>query len=200
MPMMITMYRKVIVFSNIIILVICSSGQLFSQDLQFTHERIELDIDNHRCCLKGTYYFKNRSALPAERMIYYPFSKEYNLCMPDSVTVTDIFSKNNVKFSKADQYILFHLFVPARGESVYEVVYCQETPRQKMEYILTTTRTWKRPLDQAKFIIKLAADLQLKYLSCSWDSMTVSPITIYYYKTWRTFMPDSNLIVEWIRR
>jgi hypothetical protein len=177
-----------------------NSGQIFAQNVVFSREKIELDIKNQQCCLRGTYYFQNRSAMVSERMIYYPFSVNYNLAPPDTIVVTDMSRHKSINFSGSEQGILFPLVIPAKGESAYRVIYCQNTPQQKMEYILTSTHFWNRPLDQAEFIIKLAADLQLKYLSISWDSTRVSQETIYYYKTRYHFMPDSNLVVEWTRR
>ena len=112
----------------------------------------------------------------------------------------DLSSHKNITFSAFNQGILFPLLVQPREEAVYEVIYCQKTPRQKMEYILITTKAWKKPLNQAEFVIKLSTDLQLKYLSMPRDSVKVSSPSISYFITRQQFMPNSNLVVEWIRR
>ncbi len=184
----------------VIIKLILICGPLFGQNLIFNQEKIELNIDNERCCLKGTYYFQNRSNMIAERMMYYPFSVNYGLTTPYSMSVTDLRDHKNIAFNAYNQGIVFPLMVQPLGEVVYEVIYCQQAPQQKMEYILTTTKAWKKPLNQAEFVIKLSPGLHLEYLSIPWDSVQISSSTTSFFISRYQFMPDSNLIVEWIRR
>jgi hypothetical protein len=132
--------------------------------------------------------------------MYYPFSLNYDLTAPDSIVVTDLSCNQIIAFGRYNQGILFPLMIPPGKKAIYQVFYCQNTPRYTMEYILTTTRVWERPLDHAEFIIKLSTDMLLKYMSIPWDSVKISSSTRFYFITRQQYMPDSNLVVEWSRR
>ena len=184
-------------FFTIIFFIVFSNTKLFSQNLIFYKERIEIHIKKNGCFLKGRYYFKNTSELSVDKTIYYPISKKHNLSKPDSLAVFDLTKGKIITYSKYLDGISFNLQVPKNEQVVFEVTYFQKAPKQKMEYILTTTKKWHRPLEQAEFIIKINSGLILKFLSMKYDYKKITVNDISYLISRFSFMPNSNLLIQW---
>jgi hypothetical protein len=66
-----------------------------------------------------------------------------------------------------------------------------------MEYILTTTKQWKRPLVFAEYYIHIPSKLQLKDPSYKFDLIDVTASSKTYFLKKKNFMPDKNLAVSW---
>ena len=184
-------------YLKILILIITAFTQLSAQNPIFYKERVELHINKDNCRLTGTYYFKNNGTLPVDKMIYYPISQKHNLSKPDSISVVDLNHNNIIPHAYYQDGISFSLFIPAIEQVVYQVIYCQKTPDQKMEYILSTTKSWNRPLENAEFIIKLNSGLSLESLSMEYEYKKLSDNYTSYFISRYNFMPDSNLFIEW---
>ena len=68
-----------------------------------------------------------------------------------------------------------------------------------MEYILTTTKKWGRPLEFIEFIIKIPESYQLINLSFPYLYRKNENQNNFYYIKKENFMPEQNLMVEWGR-
>jgi hypothetical protein len=130
-------------------------------------------------------------------MIYYPFSNRFNLSEPDSIKISDLSNGKVISYNEYKDGIKFSIFIPTNDQLIFEVIYHQKTPSQKMEYILTTTQKWNRPLEKAEFIINIDSELNLESLSMEYDYKKVTNIFTTYFISKTEFMPDSNLILEW---
>ncbi len=194
---------------------------LHAQPLQFARERIEVEVLGEECILTGTYYFctsgpttkqplsakePDSANSPFNIILYYPFVVTPELPFPDSIQVTDLRSGQVVQFIESDRGIYFPVSVPPQDTAIYRVRYRQKTPSAKMEYILTSTQKWNRPLKSADFIIRIPQEYQLASLSPSFDSFAPGA-TGEKNARWKTyfihrenFMPQSNLTIQWERR
>jgi hypothetical protein len=184
-------------YLKVIALIILFFILLSAQNPIFYKERVELHIKKDNCRVTGTYYFKNNGTLPVDKMIYYPISKNYGLLEPDSINVYNLSNDTLIPHASYKEGISFSLFIPAEKTVVYQVIYFQKTPNQKVEYILTTTKSWNRPLESAEFIIKLHSGLSLESLSMEYEYKKISNNYTSYFISRHNFMPDSNLIIEW---
>lgn len=179
---------------------------LYAQPLQFARERIEVEVWGGECILNGTYYLRNNGHSPLRAALYYPFVITPELPFPDSIEITDGRSGQVVQFSSAANGIYFPVSIPAQDTAIYRVYYCQKTPSGKMEYILTSTQKWKRPLETADFIIRIPPEYLLISLSYPFDRAVPDStgekdgqrITYFIHK--ENFMPLTNLIIQWERR
>lgn len=179
---------------------------LHAQPLQFAREQIEVEVRGGECILNGTYYFRNNGHSPLRAALYYPFVITPELPFPDSIQITDRRSGQAVQFSSAANGIYFPVSIPPQDTAIYRVCYRQKTPSGKMEYILTSTQKWKRPLEAADFIIRIPPEYQLISLSHAFDRVVPDStgekdgqrMTYLIHK--ENFMPQTNLIIQWERR
>jgi len=170
----------------------------FAQSLQFWGEKIEITIHEEHAEVRGEYHFKNSSSHSVQRTLFYPFMIKEDLPYPDSISV--MHDAESISFNRQNDGIGFSVTIPPESICVYEVFYSQKTPAQKMEYILTTTQRWQKPLSFAEYILKMPLNLQLKYLSLTNPEWEIKDNYKIYriYKT--NYMPTTNFMVEWARR
>ena len=173
------------------------AAELDTQNLRFCRERIEIELNGDYCVLNGTYYFKNEAKSAMEQILFYPFVISRELPYPDSISVWEAATNQRVEYSRSDDGISFRVSVPAQSFSVYKVSYRQRTPTAYMEYILTTTADWRKPLEIAEYQIKVPRNLALVYLSLPGVSSSKRGGESIYYVRKEHYMPAANIIVRW---
>jgi len=171
----------------------------FSQKLEFVRERIEIHAGDSLCSLNGRYYFKNNESYAMERTLFYPFAVNDGLPFPDSVFVRDLESGALVPFMRSGDGVIFAINIPPQAEKGYDVVYCQRTPQFTIEYLLTTTQKWGKPLERGEYVVHLPVSHKLKYISMNYDTSEEHDGEIVYMICRDNFMPEENLIVQWER-
>lgn len=170
---------------------------LAGQALQFYGEKIEISILGDNALVTGVYYFKNNTKKIIRRTLYYPFVINQDLSWPDTISVYQISEKKSLTFRNAKEGILFTLQVPADSTVIYKVKYRQRTPNRKMEYILTTTQKWGRPLVFAEYSVILPEKFELLDISLAPDSrQTINHKQIIKINR-QNYLPTKNLILFW---
>ena len=185
---------------KIILICLFSSVLLYSQSLNFQKEKIEITVCEYYCTVTGTYYFENAGLFSTKNIIYYPFIINETLPFPDSICVFDLRNNTSVEFKTTSRGILFNILVPPNSVLSCRVFYRQKTPRQKMEYILTSTKAWKNKLSSAEFEIVIPKNFLLKFLSYKEDKIKETCNNVLYYFSKNNFMPDHNLVLKWSRK
>ena len=171
-----------------------------AQSLNFYQEKIEMKVRGESCVLIGTYFFRNESAVATDQSLYYPFIVNDTLPMPDSVEVKDVNANRPLAYTPAARGICFQIRIPPRDIGIYQVSYLQQTRFNTMEYILTTTAAWNRPLGVAEYEVSIPHSYLLTHLSIPADTVErQSDVSIYYIRK-ENFMPVANLIVRWERK
>lgn len=180
-----------------IIILIFTTLALFSQPIDFFQEEIDINVNDNNCAVTGKYYFKNVSSKGIKKSLYYPFFIDTNSLYPDSIVVTDFVRNKNIKFKKLEKGVSFSIYIESKSISIIEVFYKQKTLSNKMEYILTTTKFWGKPLELAKFNIKLPKKYKLEYISYKQDENLEQKEHNIYKITKKDFLPEENLIIKW---
>src|SRR3989339_150088 len=86
------------------------------------------------------------------------------------------------------------------SETTIKVSYRQKLTSEEMKYILTSTQSWKQPLEKAEYKILLTKKFELTNLSLKPDKKDSNSTYNIYYITKENFMPETDLIVKWARR
>ncbi len=167
--------------------------------LQFDKEKIRIEISETEYTLTGDYYFRNPTALLCQQQLFYPVVVDSNLPFPHFFEVTDLLEKQSVGFTKTERGILFPIEVPAYGEKVFQVKYKQQAFKPRLEYILTTTSHWNKPLRSADFLISLPEDFELVKCSYHYNKVPDKGNSLFYLIHQDNFDPDKNLVIEWRR-
>ena len=184
-------------YRGIVIIFFFSTCNLFSQNISFIKEKIEMTIQNDSgFTVTGNYYFQNNNDRKSTTSFYYPFVTNSNYKYPDSIIILDE-NKMPVNYSKGKNGIFFAVKSIPKNISEFTAFYSQKTLKRRAEYILTTTQNWNVPLQKAEYIVKLPKNLILKSISLQPDSTKNYPSYKIFFITKENFMPMVNLIVEW---
>ena len=183
--------------SYFIIIYVCCICR--GQNINFFREKISLNILGETCEIEGTYYFKNPTDTEVSRLIYYPFIIEDDLPLPDSISIFDQINQSVINYTMSDSGIHFILLMPPRSIQIILINYTQRTPDHRVEYILTTTKYWRRSFDFAEYQIEIPNEYQLTAMSHNFIKQpSESAKNIYYFKI-KNFMPKKNLEIHWKR-
>jgi hypothetical protein len=167
--------------------------------VRFYREYVVVEPSENATRVSALYYFRNESDRPVRQAIRYPFPVDRFHLYPRVIRVWD--KKGDdlspMGFVRGDTYANWVMDLEAHGEKVVRVDYMQEIRRPRAVYIVTTTQTWKVPIEVAEFEFRVPAALDSVSLSFEADRRTVEGDTIVYYAKYTDFMPDADLIVTW---
>jgi hypothetical protein len=184
-------------YRGILIIFFLFASNIFSQNLSFFKEKIEMTIQSDSSfIITGKYFILNKNDKKNISSFYYPFVINDNYEYPDSILILDN-NKIPVTYKKGKSGIYFTIRTGGKDTSVFQSTYRQKTLTRRAEYILTTTQNWNVPLQKAEYIVKLPNSLFLKSISLQPDSVKSSSSNKTYFITKENFMPVVNLIVKW---
>jgi hypothetical protein len=174
------------------------SFSAFSQKLQFQKEKLDFSITENKFKLDGLYFFKNLSEDTIKQFILYPFPQSPGLGEVVSIKIEEIYPKadTTVMVNFNQKAACFRLKVNPNDSAIIHIIYMQSVPEHQTEYILTTTRNWKQPLEQAKFRLFIPIDTKIDSLSYDADSLLIVGNQLVYKWYFRDFMPDRNFFVS----
>lgn len=169
-----------------------------AQPVTFDQERVTISIEQNRVNVLGLYYLENRSNDPAGQIIHYPFASEAGQQFPHAISVIDLDTQLPLPYNRTANAVVFPVTIAGAKKFAFQVEFTQTVSRPEFTYILTTTRSWHRPLEQAEFIITLAPELQLTSVNLPYDyNQTLTGDRQRYFITRKNFMPDENLVITW---
>lgn len=140
-----------------------------AQPLDFFRETIQITVKDSSCVLSGMYYFRNTGEAPIRRMMFYPFPVSEGFPYPDSVEVVNLSNDEKTPFKKTEKGGYFPIKISSKDTTIYRIIYHQQTPSNKMEYILTTTKHWRKPFEQAEYVLKMPVKYELLFTSIKFD-------------------------------
>ena len=188
-------------FVLLVLVALCATFvEANGREITFVKEFIRVRVHGESCTLEGEYVFMNPTSHPANLSLFYPFPLSGGLPFPDSISVSRGRTNEAVPFGKVENGITFTVSIPAQKTDRYRVRYVQPTPSRRMEYILTTTRNWERPLERADFVIIIPDSFTLTHLSTPRREVVRRRHETLYRFREANFMPLENLVVEWKRR
>jgi hypothetical protein len=171
--------------------------QALSAPLRFTRETIEITLDRGGCEITGVYHFRNPAAAPVATRLYYPFVVNPGFPYPDSIAVTNLITGEEVAYTRGERGVFFRIHVPPEDSAAYGVRYWQRAPLHEARYILTTTAHWKRPLEEAEYVVKIPGTCRLTFASLGWDQIREARGYQTCVLRRRDFTPEADLVVRW---
>jgi hypothetical protein len=159
--------------------------------IHFAREEIQMNVHPGAVEITGMYHFTNTLPNPAAALIFYPFPLDSFHAYPDSVSIP------GYVFERNDSGVSFKLRFRPQVEDSFLAYYRQPLRGRQARYIVTTTREWERPLDQARFRIVVPVDFKDVRLSYRPDAVNRSDSVVTYSLTKHGFFPDKDIIVTW---
>ncbi len=184
-----------IFLSAILLFVGCYST---TQNLQFFGEKLDFNMSTNEFTVDGLYYFRNTTPDTIRQYMLYPFPQNPELGDIISIKGHSIYPemKGSVIINFDQKAARFRLMIYPYDTAVVKIIYKQTITTNKAEYILTSTKAWNRPLEQADFTLSIPFDSRVDSLSYDADSLILSEDHILYKWYFRDFMPPKNFFVS----
>ncbi len=169
---------------------------LNSQAVDFYKEKIEMNVSENYFEITGTYYFANKDNQEFSYSIFYPFIVDDAILFPDSIYAAFLDGRE-MQFIKRENGISFPLTISANDTLVYKIYFRQKINSKKAEYILTTTKMWNKPFEDAQYIITTPRHFDVEYIYPKPDSIEKRKDSILYKSEKHNYLPDENLKILW---
>ena len=162
----------------------------------FFKEKITKKIEDGYCMVRGTYFFKNAANTPITRIFYYPVAVNGTMSFPHFWRV-ETRPSTSIPFAVGDSGISFSKKIAPHSMDSFQVDYQQKTARRAFEYVLTSTSSWKAPIDSAEIVVIVPEKFKLQSSSIPYDRVIQRRDRLEYIITRSHFFPNKNLFINW---
>ncbi len=167
-------------------------------EAEFAGEEVTITLEPERARVAGVYRFHNPGTEPETLKVRYPFATGPEFGDPENVVVADA-AGTALSYGWQRGDVEFELTVPPGGEACVSVSYEQDCYADKFTYILTSTREWRRPIDEVAFVVE--APYQLAPMECPYkleEAAAREGLVRYEFRR-ENFYPDVDLTLHWRR-
>ncbi|UCH78207.1 MAG: hypothetical protein JSU81_10865 [Candidatus Coatesbacteria bacterium] len=166
---------------------------------RFVGEEVTIALGPERARVAGVYRFHNPGDKSRTLRLRYPFARGPELGEPENIVVRGA-AGDDLPFTWKRHDIAFEVTIPPQAEAEIVVAYEQRCRGCEFTYILTSTRSWRRPIEEATFAVDVPP--QLAPLEGSYELEEVaSPRegVVRYQLRREDFYPDVDLVLRWER-
>jgi hypothetical protein len=185
------------VFRIFIVLFGLLSLPLFAQNLRFYKEDIVFQLNRDTFEVSGDYFFKNDTAANINRSIFYPIYTDSLITTFESVSVYDYQLNQFIKFTKSNAGIFFNIKILANSSTKIKISYKQKLYGDYAVYILTSTKTWGKPLELANYSLISNSNLKIKTFSLKPDKEIKFNNKYIYIWSRKVFFPEKDFLIEY---
>lgn len=169
----------------------------FSQEVQFYKEDLTFEIKDGRFSVSGKYYLRNADHTDRTITLIYPFPQDSLYEPVDTIFIYNINRAEEIKpLETKMEYSVFQIEMEAKESAEVLIYYSQKLNDCRAEYILTTTKFWKRGFEKASYQLISDVELNFTFFSYTPDSSFISGNNRIYYWERKSFMPDKNFVFE----
>jgi hypothetical protein len=179
------------ILASLLVFAICQTKAIIP--VSFPSEYIDFKIDSNYFSVNGIYVFKNKTGKEVNIHIQFPFG--VNTALIDSIRVLNLKNMRNIHFRKNEQGISFYLELLPYDSVEYNIFYRQKLAIKNV-YILTTTKSWGAPLENAVYNLTVNKSIKIISFSLAPDSSKTDLGNITYYWHKKNFLPQTDFDVE----
>ena len=164
----------------------------------FAGEEVTIALEPDGARVTGVYRFHNPGDKPRTLKLRYPFARGPELGEPENVVVRDA-AGAEMSYTWQRHDVVFELTVPPKDDARLSVSFEQACRGCEFTYILASTRSWQRPIDDASFAV--VAPVQLAPVDCpyEWEEAPAAEGLVRYEFRRESFYPDVDLTLRWER-
>ena len=183
------MIRRVFIVTLLLVGALCVTAQ---RAVNFIEEYIDFEIDKTLFYINGIYTFCNTGEKEIQQPIFFPFADEAEAI--DSIRVTNLNTVKNIPFGRRERGISF-TFTLAPKDTVNLNIFYRQKAGKINTYIITSAKSWGKPLKKAVYTLKTPADMRIESFSFPPDSQKQSDDKHLYLWEKENFVPDLDFIV-----
>ena len=183
------MIRRAFIVALLLISTLCVTAQ---RTVDFIEEYIDFEIDETGFYINGIYTFCNSSEKEINQLIFFPFANEAKAI--DSIRVTNLNTVKNVPFDRRERGISFTFTLPPKDTVNLNIFYRQKAAKTNT-YIITSAKSWGKPLKKAVYTLKTPADMRIESFSFAPDSQKGIGNKQLYSWAKEDFTPDLDFVV-----
>lgn len=184
---------KFLILSFLILIGISETST--AQNIEFFREYIAFEITDNSFIVDGIYYFCNVGEKPVNQILYYPFPAGKDYGKVDTISVINLKTKLNVLRNYNNHGASFFISIEPYNIEKYKIFYRQKILGNKAEYILNTTKSWKKPFEKANYELIIGVSYVIDSVSYMPDSSAIIGDFQHFYWNKQDFMPDKNFVI-----
>jgi len=156
----------------------------------FIREAIEFRLTDKTFSVNGIYVFINNTDRPVTQGISYPFPVSLNLI--DTLHIVNMVTGQFLTYEVQSNAVHTTMSMAPRDTVLLNIFYRQRSFSDTLIYILTSTRKWKKPLQQAEFILIADTSCEITGFSYPPDKMEVKETSNVYLWQFHNFLPQHD--------
>jgi hypothetical protein len=186
--------KQVLLIFNIFLVLIGNA----QNKIEFVSEDITFEILEDEFYINGTYFFKNLNDTCTETIIDYPFPQDEYM---GNVNNFDIYTDTNkTKYSIIDISDKRAIFASENCDNrlyFFNIKYQQKILKDSVKYILTTTKSWNKSLQNADYKLIVPENLEITFFSYYPDDELEAEKKKIYFWHMDNFYPDEDFIIKY---
>ena len=196
------MKRLSIIASIFIIFPCYAFGDSFAESpVDFFKEEITLTVSDSSSNISGIYYFRNNTSKTGNFTVMFPFYVDSLSLFPDTIAAYYFENADTIPISirqiPKQEMVVLNIPLKDRGITCWHLDYSQKILSSRAVYIITSTASWGKPLEDAKYRFLVPA--KYKNISVWPEADTVINHDSYmeYYSHKVNFMPWRDMEIKW---
>jgi len=171
--------------------------QSFSQKISFYREDITFQLKEQYLLVSGDYYFKNSTVNKINQQIYFPIYSDSLINTFDSLKIFNYNKNQKVKsIGITESGVIFNIKIFPDDSVKLNISYKQMHSGSYAKYILTSTKSWGKPLKIANYFLIVNDGIEVQKFSYQpQKTINFNNKTMYEWHM-VNFMPDDDFEVK----
>jgi hypothetical protein len=168
--------------------------------VDFFAEEVTLAVDDSFATVTGIYYFRNNTARDWKFPIVFPFHVDSVSLFPEFIggrLISPDTGMLKVRIQRDQDVAVIEIPLTSKGVSAWSLTFCQRILSPCARYILKSTQSWGRPLDEAGY--KFIAPIWFENVQ-AWpepDSVVTRGNKKEFFAHRINFMPEHDMEISW---
>ena len=173
-----------------------------TSSVDFYQEEITLTVDDSLARVEGVYHFRNNTGHDLVKPVIFPFYIDSVTQYPHEIEVFYIDSigeRQNIEFKERPERGCIAIRIPlaANPENIWYLNYGQKISSKRAVYIITSTATWKKPLEQGTYTFITPQYFNEVTVWPEADTIYTTDSLTYRQCAKQSFMPMREMEIIW---
>ena len=179
-------------------------GDPGSSQVDFFKEEITLSIDDSTASVSGIYYFRNNTEKDKPFSVVFPLYVDAVSHYPHEIRAYTVNDGDTliIEPTRLEDGNVIRLRIPMRPKEVtiWHLDYAQRIEGSHARYILTSTRAWGKPLEEALYRFVIPADFEIIDIWPKVDKVRKVKPNLELWCEKSDFMPSRDMEIYWQRK